>query len=141
MSGVAKRTAEYNHRLSERRAVMKWKLYSTAEVHTMAQHNRAKPVTDSSQRYCSSCGEYNIRFYYHELSKSGRIGSSYYWCPKCKKCSHSTGPRMSEEYDYTDPFDKLSREEFGNLENQNWYDRLDELWESGVLPQVFKLKA
>jgi len=48
---------------------------------------------------------------------------------------------MSEEYDYTDPFDKLSREEFGNLENQNWYDRLDELWESGVLPQVFKLKA
>jgi hypothetical protein len=117
-----------------------WKPYSPEEVHDMAQQNRRRLRTDFGERFCSSCGRLSLRFYYHELSKTGRIGSSYFWCPNCKKAAHSTGPRLSGQFDYNDPFDELGREEFGKMEAHNWYDHLDTLWDSKTLPQIFKEK-
>jgi len=81
-----------------------------------------------------------LRFYYHELVKGGRIGSSYYWCQDCKKFGHATGPCLSGQFSYDDPFGDVSREEFGKLERDDWFGRLNRLWVSGVLPQKFEKK-
>ena len=35
----------------------------------------------------------------------------------------------------------LGNEEFGRLERGDWFERLDRLWASGVLPQKFELKG
>jgi hypothetical protein len=118
-----------------------WSSYSAEEVREMAQENRLRPLTDSGERLCASCGKQTLRFYYHELSKTGRIGTSYFWCRGCRKTAHSTGPRLSERYTYDDPFATIAADEFGAMEVHNWYDRLDDLWESKVLPQRFAPKA
>jgi hypothetical protein len=82
----------------------------------MAQQNRLKPLTEPGERSCASSGKQTLRFYYHELSKAGRIGTSYFWCPSCHKTAHSSGPRLSERFTYDDPFSAMNSDEFGVME-------------------------
>jgi len=118
-----------------------WLSFSNQEVQEMARQNRLRKLTEPGERLCSSCGEQALRFYYHELSGTSRIGTSYFWCPHCRKIAHSSGPRLSDRFDYDDPFRALGAAEFGSLETQDWYERLDKLWDSNVLPQRFVPKS
>ena len=114
-----------------------WQQYSFAEMQQMGEINRRFVRTDSSKRFCSSCTQKNLRFYYHEVVKGGRIGSFYYSCSHCTKCGHATGACLSLTFVYNDPFEKLSPSEYGEMEKNGWFDRLEGLWESRVLPQEF----
>ena len=121
-----------------------WKPFAFDEMFSVrrtTRENTEEDQTRSADQVCRSCGRSSLRFYYHELVKGGRIGTTYYWCPNCKKSGHSTGACRSTRFTYDDPFGELSAEEFGKLEKSDWFDHLDQLWTSGLLPQKFKVKG
>ena len=126
---------------SRRYCMPHWQTYSSEDIQKMGQANRKIPLTDSSERLCVTCNKISLRFYYHELSRTGRIGSSWHWCADCKRGTHSSGPKLSAEFVFTDPHENLSSEQFGQLEREDWYDHLNGVWEKGALPQRFELKT
>lgn len=112
-----------------------WKNYSSSEVQELTA--RPQPPTVTVERECPSCRRRSVRFYYHDLAGTSRtIGSAYVWCRYCRKTWVFTGQAFAPEFEFDDPFKNLAFAEFGKVEQQKeWYSKLDELWENGVLPQ------
>jgi hypothetical protein len=103
----------------------------------MFSENEIKMLTDKTispeninEIKCPSCGEYSIKFYYHEyLSKLPR-GCSKFWCYGCKKYIHFSIESLSSIYKFNDPLKEL-----GGCEAS--YEKLNKYWEKGILPQKF----
>jgi predicted RNA-binding Zn-ribbon protein involved in translation (DUF1610 family) len=107
-----------------------WKPFLPEEISIMAANT--KPLEDTSERKCSSCGETSIRRYYRER---GTRGTTWYWCHNCGKFAHFSVAPRSKEYEFGDPISDVP--EKGSYK---WYEYLDSLWDKGILPQKFTRK-
>ena len=107
----------------------RWYSFSEEEL----QKIPIREVTDNTERECPICNENTIRTYFHEMNMGRKIGTSYIWCYKCKRCYHFTGGQLSAKYDFDDPF---KNKPFGGS-----FDELNLLWDKGILPQKFKKKS
>src|SRR5262245_27645001 len=118
-----------------------WHPFSSLEIQKLTQ--KPRPPTAKGPRTCPICGKDAVRSYYHELHQSGwsrAMGSSWFWCFRCKRYCHFSGELLSNDFTFDDPYASLSVEKFSELEKTDWYGRLDQLWDEGVLPQTFQLK-
>jgi hypothetical protein len=95
---------------------------------------------DPRERECPRCHAIALRTYgYGSSWRATPSLISYVWCPRCRRCAGSTGPRPSG-FEFTDPLGGLSDDErkhlfasFGN--GMQFLGYLDGLWEEGKLPQ------
>lgn len=91
---------------------------------------------------CPNCSKNTLRFYYHVFDREKRTGTLWAWCSSCRIVTHL--PRVSPKcYQFPDPFEKLSLDEFGEVEGDSskpFVQRLDNLWVEGAIgvPQPLK---
>jgi len=84
---------------------------------------------------CPKCGAAKLRSYFHMFNATKRTGTIWVWCPAC----HTTGhlPRVTPAVDLgTDPFARLSLEQFAALESdpdEPLLDQLDRLVGDGTI--------
>ncbi len=119
-----------------------WKQYSNQEVDRLAAH--APPMTDRSERTCPACARRAVRTYYYERERFGRpIGVLYAWCANCCRYTSSVGEPLSPLFAFDTPdeaADVLARARRVD-DPRMIIERLDALWNSGVLPQKFTRRA
>ncbi len=118
--------------------VQRWRTYTPAELAELAAN--AVPLTDNRERACPACGQRKVRRYLHEHQGPLRtVSMSYVWCHACRRYSSSTGPSIADTFTFDDPAEELP--ELRRLRESDLpklLDHLDELWETGVLPQTFQ---
>lgn len=79
---------------------------------------------------CPSCRANRLRYYAHHF---GADRSAFWvWCSSCGEWAVASNMRL--DISFTDPFADVRHTEFEQMERSNWLDRLDSLWESGMLP-------
>ncbi len=112
-----------------------WKVYSREEQDSMAAD--ARPFTDPSERMCPVCRRRCVRWYSYDLT-SGGIGILYVWCYDCKRYIASRGLSRTAKYDIDDPIaGSAERLAIRRKEGARFLELLQELWNSGELPQTF----
>lgn len=101
--------------------------------------SRPVPPTFRGERDCPICETKTLRYYYREsrMDAASRIvGTSWFWCPRCRRYSHFSGETLSKDFTFDNPQDTTVKHE-RVPEDPAWYEYLNDLWERGVLPQTF----
>lgn len=96
-------------------------------------------IDNPVERECPACGNAAVRTYMYRSDRPGReTVISYTWCAVCRRFSGSTGPRPGR-LDFADPLRSLSSGEREEMESDTdrFFETLDRMWESGLLPQQF----
>ncbi|GIF18631.1 hypothetical protein BJ973_008410 [Actinoplanes tereljensis] len=91
------------------------------------------------ERVCPACGERRLRAYVNTPAHARRPTLvSYVWCAACRKFV-GTRAAHPDGLVFSDPLALLSEAERRELERSlvGFLTHLDELWDSGVLPQSF----
>ncbi|GEJ98110.1 hypothetical protein TNCT1_03870 [Streptomyces sp. 1-11] len=91
------------------------------------------------ERICPACQTRAIRVYISRYSTSNRASRiTYAWCANCRRYKGWTGPD-SDGLRFNDPLEGLPPEERLSLKRdpETLFRHLDELWDSGELPQHF----
>ncbi|GIM95191.1 hypothetical protein [Paractinoplanes toevensis] len=116
---------------------MGWDSFSGDQVAAMTQGESffAAP----GERICPACGKRRLRAYVNAPSNARRPTLvSYVWCSACRKF---VGTRAAHPAGlvFSDPLALLTVAERRELEGSlvGFLAHLDELWDSGVLPQSF----
>lgn len=111
--------------------------FTSQEVEAIG-HGR-KFLQDQSEWPCSACGEVSVRTYLRETQRANRPALiNYTWCAACRRMTESSGPMppgliISDQWRELDP---VAWAEF-DTSLSKLFDRLDRLWQDGVLPQSF----
>ncbi|HEY8202658.1 MAG TPA: hypothetical protein VII47_15060 [Actinomycetota bacterium] len=96
----------------------------------------AGKVLRGEQVMCPRCGAATLRYYFHAFDPREGRGTLWVWCPACGTTCHL--PRVVPNgLTSTDPFADLDLEAFAELElspDEGLLDRLDRMWDEGVLP-------
>jgi hypothetical protein len=116
---------------------MAWDTFSGDEIAALTQGESffAAP----GERVCPACGERRLRAYVNAPAQARRPTLvSYVWCAACRKF---VGTRAAHPAGlvFSDPLAVLTDAERRELERSlvGFLAHLDELWDSGVLPQSF----
>jgi len=114
-----------------KKSKINWKMFSENEVKVLTK----KTISPESIKTikCPSCGQYSIKFYYHEYISELSRGCSKFWCYDCKKYIHFSIEPMSIIYEFEDPLEELGK-------NEASYEELNKYWDKGILPQKFMKK-
>ncbi len=121
---------------------MTWSRYSESEVATLTA--KPQPLDDPTLRVCPGCNEHELHVYYHVFDLVDAItprGTGWYWCAACRKYTTFVGRSLGEEFDFDDPFGKLTVGEFEAIESSGFLDRLEQMWRNGELPQHFRRRS
>src|SRR5690348_3912895 len=113
------------------------RVFDTAEIQALAAGPRF--VDQPVERLCPACGKRGVRTYMYGSDRQGRPTIiSYTWCTSCRRYHGSVGPRP-DGLRFNDPLSHMSRDERKALERKGaeLFRTLDELWNSGALPQQF----
>lgn len=109
---------------------MTWNTFRPAEVERLA--TGPSFLVEPGERDCPGCGVRRLRTYVQSPSDAKRPTLvSYVWCSGCRKFAGSRA-RRPDGLAFADPMagqDHVPLIEF--------FDRLDRLWDDGVLPQTF----
>ena len=101
----------------------------------------ARRVLQGKPIRCPKCGHADLRFYFHAMKPALGQGTLWVWCPACRTKCHL--PRVTPgEVPQVDPFGGLSLEEFAEIEVRgpgSFQDRLNRLWNEGVLTPSYKV--
>lgn len=116
---------------------MSWTSFSGDEVAALTEGESffAAPA----ERVCPACGRLRLRAYVTSPPAARRPTLvSYAWCGACRKFV-GTRSRHPEGLVFSDPLALLTDAERRDLERSltGFLAHLDELWDSGVLPQTF----
>ncbi|MFF1273492.1 hypothetical protein ACFVZC_08805 [Streptomyces marokkonensis] len=111
------------------------KRFMPSEIETLGRER--KFLQDQSEWLCPACGEVAVRSYLRATQHANRPAViSYTWCAACRRMAGATSP-LPPGLVISDPWrdvDPVAWEEF-DRSLPRLFVRLDELWESGVLPQ------
>ncbi len=91
------------------------------------------------ERQCPACGQRRLRAYVHAPENARRPTLvSYVWCSGCHKFV-GTRAKHPEGLVFADPLAVLTTEQRRTVEGSlvGYLAHLDQLWDSGVLPQSF----
>jgi hypothetical protein len=116
---------------------MTWTSFAGAEVAALTQGTSF--FADPGERECPSCGAFFVRTYVTAPANARRPTLvSYVWCSGCHKFV-GTRARHPEGLIFSDPIAALSVDERRAVEGSlvGFLAYLDELWDSGKLPQSF----
>jgi hypothetical protein len=116
---------------------MGWDSFSGDEVAALTRGESffAAP----GERVCPACGEKRLRAYVNSPLNARRPTLvSYVWCSACRKFV-GTRAKHPAGLVFSDPLALLTVAERRELEGSlvGFLAHLDELWDSGVLPQTF----
>jgi hypothetical protein len=77
-------------------------------------------------------------YMYRRATGARRARVTYVWCASCRRFKGWTGPD-EDGLKFSDPLADLTPEERQEIKHdfESFLRRLDELWESGELPQSF----
>lgn len=95
-------------------------------------------IDEPTERRCPACGALSVRTYvYRRVGPYRTVRITYTWCASCRRHKGWTGPDLGPTFD--DPLLQLpaaARDALlGDLEAL--FARLDQLWDTGKLPQTF----
>ncbi|MFI2236629.1 hypothetical protein [Streptomyces chrestomyceticus] len=111
--------------------------FSSSEVNTLLS---SKPFTEEPrEQTCPSCGAQSARTYVYRSNRGSRPTLiTYTWCATCRKFKGWTGPDLGD-LTFSDPLENIAQSERETLTHDldRLFRFLDELWESGSLPQHF----
>jgi hypothetical protein len=116
---------------------MAWSSFSGDEVAALTRGESF--FAHPGQRDCPACGRRRLRAYVHAPENARRPTLvSYVWCSACRKFV-GTRARHPQGLLFSDPLAVLTVAERRELERSlaGFLAHLDELWDSGVLPQSF----
>lgn len=116
---------------------MSWQSFSGDEVAALT-HGDSFFVAPG-ERVCPACGERRLRAYVTTPPAARRPTLvSYVWCSACRRFV-GTRARHPEGLIFGDPLAALPPDERRALERSltGFLAHLDQLWDSGVLPQSF----
>ncbi|GIE93704.1 hypothetical protein [Paractinoplanes rishiriensis] len=116
---------------------MGWASFSGDEVAALTAGESF--FTAPGERDCPACGERRLRAYVTTPPAARRPTLvSYVWCSSCRKFV-GTRARHPEGLVFSDPLAALPAGERRLLEGSlvGFLAHLDELWDTGVLPQTF----
>lgn len=116
---------------------MTWASFTGDEVAALTRGESF--FADPGERECPSCGARRVRAYVTAPANARRPTLvSYVWCSGCRKFV-GTRARHPEGLIFSDPLAALSADERRAVEGSvvGFLAHLDELWESGKLPQSF----
>jgi hypothetical protein len=109
---------------------MTWGSFRPAEVEALA--TGPSFLIEPGERDCPACGVRRLRAYVQSPPAAKRPTLvSYVWCGGCRKFAGSRAKRP-DGLVFADPLTGL-----GRLPLVEFLDRLDRLWDDGVLPQSF----
>jgi hypothetical protein len=99
-------------------------------------------LRDGAPPVCPACERARLRFYYHRWEVLPSVpwprAAIWVWCAECwiaASVSNLT-PRPCR---YDDPFAELSDTDFPEKGGWAWFDRLNQMWEQGLLPHTIEL--
>ncbi|MEU5777581.1 hypothetical protein ABZ819_30305 [Streptomyces venezuelae] len=99
-------------------------------------------IDDPSERVCPACRSRSVRVYVYRFRTGARASLiTYAWCSACRRFKGWTGPDL-RDLEFSDPLgehpDERSRAQQGDFDG--FLRKLDDLWETGDLPQEFSRK-
>jgi hypothetical protein len=118
-----------------------WSSFSGDEVAALTQGPSF--LAEPGERDCPACGRRGLRAYVTAPENARRPTLvSYVWCRSCRKFV-GTRARHPQGLVFSDPLALLNAAQRRELELSlvGFLAHLDELWESGVLPQTFTSAA
>ncbi|MGX6604109.1 hypothetical protein ACWKSP_18520 [Micromonosporaceae bacterium Da 78-11] len=116
---------------------MAWDSFSGDEVAALTQGESF--FADPGERDCPACGRRQLRAYVTAPENARRPTLvSYVWCSGCGKFV-GTRAKHPEGLVFSDPLAALTADERRALERSlvGFLAHLDDLWDTGVLPQSF----
>ena len=120
---------------------MEWNSFDGAEVAALTEGPAF--VAEPGERDCPSCGERALRAYLTTPATARRPTLvSYVWCTACRKFV-GTRSALPTGLIFTDPLATLAAAERRDLERTltGFLAHLDDLWETGSLPQSFGVES
>jgi hypothetical protein len=116
---------------------VQWSSFNGAQVEALAQG--VSFLTEQGERICPACGECAVRAYLSAPETARRPTLvSYVWCSACRRF---VGTRAAHPAGlvFADPLAALVAAERRELERSlvGFLAHLDDLWNTGVLPQTF----
>jgi hypothetical protein len=97
----------------------------------------ARKVLTGESVQCPKCHAAALRYYFHVLDRQRLSGTIWAWCSHCfTKCHLPRVPAPTGGRSQIDPFEKLTLDEFAELEldpKERFLDRLNRLWDEGTL--------
>lgn len=115
--------------------------FSSSEVNELLS---GEPFIDKPRELtCPSCDTTSVRTYVYRANKGASPKLiTYLWCATCRKYKGWTGPDLGE-ITFSDPLEEMPQQERDTLTRDlgNFLRLLDDLWESGSLPQRFTRTA
>ena len=112
----------------------RWRGYSSDEISSLSDWDIYEG--DVREQRCPHCRNKSLRLYMYRARRTGDLATQI-WCQICHSYSGWTGPYPSDLH-IEDPLAGLSVEEFQEAVGKgedNFFGRLDALWEKGLLPQ------
>ncbi|MFJ1703113.1 hypothetical protein [Kitasatospora sp. NPDC088346] len=113
------------------------KSYIDSEIRQLAAYPSF--VDDQSEKTCPVCRKVSVRAYVYEASRAGRPVLFWRtWCFHCRRMCSSVGVKP-KWLTFSDPFAQMTQDERRVLsaDSDGFFDRLDQLWRKGTLPQEF----
>ncbi|MEV6977249.1 hypothetical protein [Kitasatospora sp. NPDC093806] len=113
------------------------KAYTDSEIRELA--GQPGFVDDQSEKLCPACGKQAVRSYVYEGSRAGRPVLFWRtWCHACRRMCSSVGVKP-KRLAFDDPFVRMTPDErrVVSADSDGFFDRLDQLWRKGTLPQRF----
>ncbi|AGZ45584.1 hypothetical protein [Actinoplanes friuliensis] len=118
-------------------STVSWSSFTGDQVAALAQGESF--LAAPGERDCPACGSHSVRAYVNAPENARRPTLvSYVWCRSCHRFV-GTRAKHPEGLVFSDPLALLSAAERRELERSlvGFLAHLDELWESGALPQTF----
>ena len=109
----------------------KWVPFTPEELKLLAA--QGLHITQTDKMNCPHCGSQAMCVYLHDLSE--RKTAEWLWCADCKRFTHHCVAALSCSYSYNDPLADGEYASALNFSGEKWYDFLQTLYDSGILPQ------
>jgi hypothetical protein len=107
-----------------------WRVYERDDVLKLPQAVRQP----GPEWICPACKQQKLRMYRYRSESLGEPTLvTYVWCAHCYRFHGETG-RAAAGLTLQDPLSPEDRQR-REPDQRAWFDYLDSLWESGVLPQ------
>jgi hypothetical protein len=116
---------------------MAWSSFSGDQVAALAQGESL--FAQPGERECPACGRRSVRAYVNAPAQARPPTLvSYVWCTACHRFV-GTRARHPDGLVFSDPLAMLTAAERRELERSlvGFLAHLDELWDTGALPQTF----